>query len=89
MEIIGLAKPKDNKKRYLIAADEDELDKMMGIAHLPHRPSRYKPGMSIDISPVYNKVKRIAENFEAIKISMQQTRVKAQEVEDDLPLLEP
>ena len=88
MEIVGRIKDKGTAKRYQVILSEIEIDKITGIADKPHTTGRYLPGMTINISKIYNKVKRIAENFVVIKQRMAELKIKAQEVEDNLPLLE-
>ena len=78
----------NKQKRYLVELSEVEIDKITGIAGTPHNPARYKAGQSIDISRIYNKVKQIVENNAAIRLSMQQMKIKAKEIEDSLQLTE-
>lgn len=87
MKILGLGKPLASGNQVLICQlAEVEVDKITGSAGKPHTPHRYKAGVTINLSPIYNKVKWINENIEAIRAAMAATKVNATEIEDSIPL---
>ncbi len=89
MIIVGRIKDGPNdRKEYQVTLTEVEIDKITGIADKPHQTGRYRPGMKLNISAIYNKVKKIAENFTMIKLRMQETKIAAQEIDDNLPLID-
>ncbi len=91
MQIIGLGKITKNqdnvitKREFVVTMTETELDKITGIAGKPHHHGRHKIG-AVAINKVYNRVKWINENMEAIKMAMVETKANAQEIEDSIPL---
>lgn len=89
MEIVARIKDGPNdRKQYHVMLTETEIDKITGIAGKPHQTGRYVRGMSLNISKIYNRVKTIVTNHAAIKAAMQETRTKAQEIDESLPLID-
>lgn len=87
MKIIGVAKPLANKSQVLICQlAEAEVDKITGSAGKPHAAHRYRAGMDLPLNKIYNMVKWINENVEAIRAAMTETKVNVTEIEESLPL---
>lgn len=89
MEIVAKIKDgPDETKMYLAELSETEIDKVAGVSDKPHVPGRYRPGMTVNLSPIYDKVAQIVGHHAAIKKAMQDTRAKAEEIENMLPITE-
>ena len=86
MEILAIAKEVAGKRNYFAQLNEDEIDQVTGVSDKPHVPGRYKAGDAFNITAIYQKVASIVSNHSAIARAMQETRGKAQEIEDNLPL---
>ena len=87
MKILAIAKPDASGNQNLICIlKEVEADKITGSAGKPHIAHRYKAGMDLPLSKIYNMVKWINENVEAIRAAMAETKINATEIEEALPL---
>ncbi len=92
MEILGLGEPVkdvDGKvidKKYIIEVTETEFDMITGIAGRPHISSRYKPGRDVNITDVYQRVKRINEKEAIIRSAAQTVKVSADSITNSIPL---
>ena len=89
MKIIGVAKPKPNGTQVLICElVEAEADKITGSAGKTHQPHRYKAGTVINLSPVYNRQKKISDKIEQLKAALAKSQVDTSELETVLLELE-
>lgn len=87
MQIIGIAKPASSgNQNLMIIVSEVEMDKITGIAGKPHTPHRYKAGAVVNIGKIYNKVKFINENIEALKTAIADGKASSEAIENSLPL---
>ena len=87
MQIIALAKPHSSGNQNLVVIlSEVEADKITGVAGKPHTPHRYKAGATVNISKIYNKVKFINENIEALKTAIVDGKASSEAIESALPL---
>ena len=76
------------ERQYIVGMTETEADMITGIAGKPHISNRYRPGMSIDISAIYDKVKRINERHAEIVAAAIELKADADEIATAIPLTE-
>ena len=93
MKVLGIAKVTREQgvvteRRYIVEVTEDEADKITGVAGKPHAPNRYKPGMTINISKIYDKVKRINERHAEIVAAAIELKLDAEDIKNAIPLTE-
>lgn len=92
MKIIGVGKvTKDDKgvvigREILVSMTEVEADQITGVAGKPHIAGRYKPGIVINISRIYEKVERIIKSEAAIKQAANQTKTHADDIISSFPI---
>lgn len=90
MKILGVGKETKKGKvitrRYIVEITEDEADMITGIAGKPHISGRYKPGISVNITVIYNKVKNINEKHAEIKAAAEELRSDADDIANAIPL---
>lgn len=87
MKIIGIGKPDEHKNQVVLCElSEIEMDKVTGAAGKGGTPHRYKAGVKVNLSKIYNNVKRINENMDAIKAAAAETKTNADEIEKSFPL---
>ncbi len=89
MKFLGIGKidkQDTSKTKYIIEMTEDEVDRITGIAGKPHISSRYKPGVEVDISVIYDKVKAINERHAEIKAAATELVADANEIANAIPL---
>ena len=84
---IGKVDKQDTSKTiYIVELTEDEVDRITGIAGRPHIASRYKPGVEVNISVIYDKVKAINEKHAEIKAAAVELQADAADMENAIPL---
>ena len=89
MKILGTGKVNKttpNKTIYIVEITEAEADKITGIAGKPHISGRYKPGVTVNISAIYDKVKAINERHAEIVAGVKEIQADAAEIEIKMPL---
>ncbi len=89
MEILGIGKvdkQNANKTEYIVRITEAEADMITGVAGKPHISGRYKPGVSVNISAIYKKVKSINESHAEIVAAAVEIKSDANDIEKALPL---
>ncbi len=91
MKFLGVGKitKVDNvvtERRYIVEITETEADQITGVAGRPHISGRYKPGKSVNISVIYDKVKRINEKHAEIKAAAQELQSDAADIANSIPL---
>ena len=92
MEIIGTGKITKDEDGNVIQRDivveitEKEADMITGVAGRPHQSGRYKPGRNVNISSIYNKVKRINEKHAEIKAAALKVKTDADVISNSIPL---
>lgn len=89
MRFIGTGKvdkTTPSKTIYIVEITEDEADKTTGVAGKPHISGRYKPGVTVNISAIYDKVKAINERYAEIVAGAKEIQADALEIETKMPL---
>ncbi len=89
MEIIGIGKidkTKPAQTEYIVKITEDEADMITGVAGRPHITGRYKPGVSVNITAIYDKVKLINERHAEIVAAAQELQADAADMASAIPL---
>ena len=89
MKFLGTGKvdKKDSSKTiYIVEITEDEADKITGVAGKVHISGRYKPGVTVNISAIYDKVKAINERHAEIVAGVKELQADAAELESKIPL---
>ncbi len=92
MKFIGIGKIKKDQngkvaeRKYIVEMTEVEADKITGVAGKPHISGRYKPGMQINISAIYDKVERINKRHTEIKAAAIELQADAADMVDAIPL---
>lgn len=92
MKFLGIAKitkdaqGKVTERRYVVEITEDEADRITGVAGRPHISGRYKPGVTVNITAIYNKVKQINERYAEIKAAVIAVKASADEIDNAIPL---
>ncbi len=77
-----------NVTERILLAEMTETEAMMitGVHGRPVIAGRFKPGRSVNIGKIYNKVKQIVEKFAEIRAAMIEIRSKTEEIDTSLPL---
>lgn len=92
MKFIGLGKVTKNdenevtERLYVAELTEEEADMITGVAGRPHISGRYKPGVTVNVTAIYRKVKRINEKFAEIKAGVIKVKASADEIDNAIPL---
>lgn len=91
MKFLGLGKvtKKDGvvtERRYVVEMTEAEADMITGVAGRPHISGRYKPGVTMNVTAVYEKVKKINQKHAEIKAAAVKLRTDAADIENAIPL---
>ncbi len=91
MKFLGVGKvtKKDGvvtERHYIVDITEDEADRVMGIAGRPHISNRYRPGVNVNISAIYDKVKRINDRYAEIIAAATEVKSDADDIVNALPL---
>ena len=91
MKFLGVGKvtKKDGvvtERHYIVDITEDEADRIMGIAGRPHISNRYRPGVNVNISAIYDKVKRINDRYAEIIVAATEVKSDADDIVNALPL---
>ncbi len=76
------------ERHYIVDITEDEADRIMGIAGRPHISNRYRPGVNVNISAIYDKVKRINDRYAEIIAAATEVKSDADDIVNALPLTE-
>jgi len=91
MEFLGEGKTttKQGKKiqHYIVEISEAEADMITGVAGKVHISGRYKAGIVVDITSVYEKVKNINEKSAQIKASMATVKANADNISNAITSL--
>ena len=74
------------ERHYIVDITEDEADRIMGIAGRPHISGRYRPGVGVNISVIYDKVKQINDKHAEIVAAAQEVKSDADDIASALPL---
>ena len=74
------------ERRLIIDMSEEEADMFTGVAGREHMAGRYKPGIEINITAIYLKVKSINERYAEIIAGAKEIQSDAAEIENTLPL---
>lgn len=82
MKIIGTGK----NKTVIIEITESEADMITGVAGKAHIAGRYKPGKSVNIASVYEKVKSINEKHAELKAAVLAIKSSADDIDNSLIL---
>ncbi len=84
---IGKVDKQDTSKtKYIIEITEAEADMITGVAGKPHIASRYKPGVQVNLTAIYDKVKAINERHAEIVAGAKEVQADAAEIENAIPL---
>lgn len=89
MEFIGVGKVNKldtSKTKYVVEITEAEADMIAGVAGKPHIASRYKPGVTVNITAIYDKVKLINEKYAEIKAAVITVKSNADDIGNAIPL---
>ncbi len=89
MEFIAVGKRDkvdSSKTVYVVEITEVEADMITGVAGRPHISGRYKPGVIVNLTSIYNKVKRINEKFDEIKAAVLTVKSSADDIDNAIPL---
>jgi hypothetical protein len=86
MLIRGIIPEKGKPDKFLIEADEEELDLISGIAGTPHISDRYRVGTEIAPAEVYNRLKEFTNNREKFKQAQNSLRQTADSIQGILDL---
>ena len=91
MKFIGVGKitKKDGvvtERKYVAELTEAEADMITGVAGRPHISGRYKPGITVNITAIYNKVKQINQKHDAIKAAVIAVKSHADDIDNSIPL---
>jgi len=94
MQFLGIGKTtKDaqgnvTERKYIVEITEDEADRITGVAGKSHISGRYKPGVTVNITAIYDKVKRINERHAEIVAAAKELQADAADMEKAIPLEE-
>lgn len=92
MKILGLGKVTKDKdgnvieRRYVIEVTEAETDMITGVAGRVHISGRYKPGVTVNITAIYEKVKKINVKHAEIKKAAIKLKSDADDIINAIPL---
>ena len=92
MEFIGTGKVikddegKVTERRLVAEITEAEADMITGVAGRPHIAGRYKPGVTVNVAAIYEKVKRINEKHAEIKAAAAKLKAGADDIANSIPL---
>ena len=92
MKIIGIGKVTKDKtgkvteRQYIVCMSETEADMITGVAGRPHISGRYRPGVSVNITSIYDKVKSINERHAEIKAAAEELKSDADDIANAIPL---
>ncbi|KKN73171.1 hypothetical protein LCGC14_0403440 [marine sediment metagenome] len=92
MKFLGIGKvTKDDdgkvtERCYVAELTEAEADMITGVAGKPHISGRYKPGIEVNVTAVYQKVKRINEKYAEIKAAVIAVKTSADDIDNAIPL---
>lgn len=91
MKFLGLGKiTKKNgvvtERKYVVEITEAEADMITGVAGRPHISGRYKPGKTVNVTAIYDKVKAINEKHDEIKAAMISVKASADDINNSIPL---
>lgn len=76
------------ERRYIIEITESEADMITGVAGKVHISNRYRPGVQVNLTAIYNKVKRINEKYAEIVAAAAGVKADADDIANALPLTE-
>ena len=82
MKIIGIGKDDG----IIVQMTENEMLKVSGVAGKTQIAHRFKPGMDINIAPVYDSVARINEKQAELRASLVNIKAAAADIENSLIL---
>lgn len=92
MKFIGLGKVTKNnegkviERKYVVELTEAEADMITGVAGKPHISGRYKPGIEVNVTAIYQKVKSINEKYAEIKAAVAAVKTSADDIDNAIPL---
>ncbi|KKN73466.1 hypothetical protein LCGC14_0400410 [marine sediment metagenome] len=89
MKFLGIGKVNKttpSETAYIVEITEREADEITGVAGKPHISGRYKPGMTVNISVIYDKVKAINESHAEIVAAVAEVKADADDIANAIPL---
>lgn len=89
MEFVGIGKvnkQNSDKTIYVVEITEAEADMITGVAGKPHISGRYKPGVEVNLTAIYNKVEQINKKQAAILAATTTIKSSADDIKNSLPL---
>ena len=75
-----------SKTKYVVEITEAEADMITGVAGRPHIAGRYKPGVTVNITAIYDRVKLINEKYAEIKAAVITVKANADDIDNAIPL---
>ena len=93
MKIIGTGETlidEKNKKitynQYIVLITEAEADMITGVAGLTHITGRYRPGVEVNVTDIYEKVKEINKSAAKIEEAVLAVKSHADDIANAIPL---
>ncbi len=89
MEFLAIGKidkQDTSKTKYVVEITEAEADMITGVAGKVHISGRYKPGVQVNVTAIYEKVEQINEKSVEIVAAAEKLKTDADDIINAIPL---